>query len=130
MAGVVAVVDDLFFLGKLQATARQVGAELATVRAADFQLESLRQRKPALIIFDLNTTSANAVELIARLKADKELGQIPVVGFFSHVQGELMRAAEAAGCEEVMPRSRFTAILPELLRRHATAPPPETAPPR
>jgi len=130
MAGVVAVVDDLFFVGKLQATARQVGAELTTVRAADFQLEALRQRKPVLIIFDLNTTSASAVELIAPLKADKELGQIPVVGFFSHVQVELMRAAEAAGCEEVMPRSRFTALLPELLRRYGVAPQPETTPPR
>lgn len=130
MPGVVAVVDDLFFIGKLQATARQVGVELATVRAADVQPESLRRQKPALVIVDLNTTSANAVELIGRLKADKELAQIPVVGFFSHVQVELRQAAEAAGCEEVMPRSRFTAILPDLLRRAAGAPQPEAAPPR
>lgn len=129
MPGVVAVVDDLFFVGKLQATARQVGVEIVTVHAADVQPESLRRQKPALVIVDLNTTSASAVELIGRLKADKELVQIPVVGFFSHVQVELRQAAEAAGCEEVMPRSRFTAILPELLRRHA-APQPEATPPR
>lgn len=119
MTGVLAVVDDLFFVGKLQATARQVGTELTTVRAADFKLEALRQQKPALVIFDLNTTSGNAVELIRQLKADGELRQVPALGFFSHVQVELQRAAEAAGCEQVLPRSKFAATLPDLLRRFA-----------
>ncbi|MFQ5664378.1 MAG: response regulator [Terriglobia bacterium] len=121
MASVLAVVDDLFFVSKLQGTARQVGAELTTVRAADFRLEGVRQQKPALVVFDLNTTSGNAVELIRQLKADGELGQIPVLGFFSHVQVDLQRAAEQAGCEQVLPRSKFTATLPALLQQFAPA---------
>lgn len=117
-SGVVAVVDDLFFVGKLEGTAKQVGAALTIVRAVDFALETLRKQKPALVIFDLNTTSADAVELIRRLKADEEFSAVPVLGFFSHVQVELQRAAQAAGCEQVMPRSKFTATLPELLARY------------
>ena len=31
----------------------------------------------------------------------------PVVGFGSHVDDELLAAARAAGCAEVLPRSRF-----------------------
>ena len=119
MGGVIAVVDDLFFVGKLQGTAKQAGVELRTLRAADCQLETLRAEKPALVIFDLNTTSASAVELIRQFKADPELAGVPVVGFFSHVQVELQRAAREAGCDEVMPRSKFTAGLTELLQRHA-----------
>ena len=42
MGGVIAVVDDLFFVGKLQGTAKQAGVELRTLRAADCQLETLR----------------------------------------------------------------------------------------
>jgi CheY-like chemotaxis protein len=112
-------VDDLFFVGKLQGTARQVGVPLTTVRAADFYLESLRQQKPSLVIFDLNTTSASAVSLIQQLKADGALGQVPALGFYSHLQVELQRAAQEAGCEQVLPRSRFTATLPALLRQFA-----------
>ena len=126
MGGVLAVVDDLFFLAKLEETARQVGVELATVRAADFRLESVRQQQPALAIFDLNATSGNAVELVRQLKADGELAQIPVLAFLSHVQVDLQRAAQQAGCDQVLPRSQFTATLPALLQRFAAPsdPPP------
>ena len=121
MANVFAVVDDLFFIGKLAGTAKQVGATLQTTSAGKFSLDTLRQVKPALIIFDLNAASASAVELIRQLKADTDLATIPVIGFFSHVQVELMRAAEEAGCNEVMPRSKFTATLPELLKGAAAS---------
>jgi CheY-like chemotaxis protein len=117
MPSVVAVVDDLFFVSKLQETARLVGAQLAIVRAAAFHLDDLRRQKPALIIFDLNTTSGNAAELIRQLKSDAELKEIPVVAFFSHVQVELQRAAQEAGCDQILPRSQFTATLPQLLRQ-------------
>ncbi len=120
MPSVVAVVDDLFFVSKLQETARLVGAQLATVRAADFHPDNLRQQKPALIIFDLNTTSGNAVELVRQLKSDAELKEIPVMAFFSHVQVELQRAAQEAGCDQILPRSSFFKDLPALLRSFPT----------
>ena len=121
MPSVVAVVDDLFFVSKLQETARQVGAQLAIVRAAAFHLDDLRRQKPALIIFDLNTTSGNPAELIRQLKSDAELKEIPVMAFFSHVQVELQRAAQEAGCDQILPRSQFTATLPQLLRQAASS---------
>ena len=117
MGAVLAVVDDLFFVSKLQETARQVGAELRVVRAADFRTESLRAARPALAVFDLNATSANPVELIRQMKADAELKEIPVIAFLSHVQVDLQRAAQAAGCDQVLPRSKFTATLADILRR-------------
>ena len=127
MPSVVAVVDDLFFVSKLQETARLVGAPLAIVRAAAFHLDDLRQQKPALIIFDLNTTSGNAAELVRQLKSDAELKEIPVVAFFSHVQVELQRAAQEAGCDQILPRSQFTATLPQLLRQFAPGTQPAPA---
>jgi len=120
MGAVLAVVDDLIFVSKLQETAKQVGAELRVVRAADFGAESLRGAKPALAVFDLNATSANAVELIRQMKADAELKEIPVIAFLSHVQVDLQRAAQAAGCDQVLPRSKFTTALPALLQQFAS----------
>ncbi len=127
MPSVVAVVDDLFFVSKLQETARLVGAPLAIVHAAAFHLDDLRQQKPALVIFDLNTTSGNAVELVRQLKNDAELKEIPVMAFFSHVQVELQRAAQEAGCDQILPRSQFTATLPQLLRQFAPGAQPAPA---
>ena len=127
MPSVVAVVDDLFFVSKLQETARLVGAPLVIVRAADFRPDDLRRQKPALVIFDLNTTSGNAVELVRQLKSDAELKEIPVMAFFSHVQVELQRAAQEAGCDQILPRSQFTATLPQLLRQFAPGAQPTPA---
>ncbi len=124
MAGIIAVADDLFFAAKMQQTAKQVGVELRLVRAADFQPESLRGETPALLICDLNATSANVVELIRQVKADEELKAVPVVAFLSHVQVDLQRAAQEAGADQVLPRSKFSANLAEILRHHAGPVPP------
>lgn len=45
-----------------------------------------------------------------------QLGGVRTIGFGSHVDEELLAAAKAAGCSEVLPRSRFFARLPDLLR--------------
>ncbi len=45
------------------------------------------------------------------------LSQVGVrtIGFGSHVDHELLAAARAAGCDEVLPRSKFFARIGELL---------------
>jgi len=53
--------------------------------------------------------------LARELKADDELRQIKLLGFFSHVQTELQRNALAAGFDKVIPRSVFARDLPEIL---------------
>jgi hypothetical protein len=40
------------------------------------------------------------------------------VAFGSHVQTERLQAARDAGCTNVLPRSRFSASLPELLQQY------------
>jgi hypothetical protein len=41
---------------------------------------------------------------------------IRTIGFGSHVDTELLDAARAAGCDEVLPRSQLFRRLPDLLR--------------
>src|SRR5258707_7569737 len=74
--------------------------------------------KPSLIIVDLNSTSTKPLSIIAKLKA-KFKKSTSVLGFVSHVQGDLKLKAQEAGCDAVMPRSAFSQNLPNLLRRHA-----------
>lgn len=54
---------------------------------------------------------------LSRAEVLEVLGQVGVrtIGFASHVDHELLAAARAAGCDEVLPRSRFFARIGELL---------------
>ena len=114
MAQVVALVDDLFFQAKLIETAKQLGVELWTCATADALADEVGARAPKLIVVDLNARS-NPLEAIERVRASEP--EIPLIGFLSHVQVDLAAQARAAGCEDVMPRSKFTQNLATILAR-------------
>ena len=111
MGRVVALMDDLFFQMKVAETAKQLGLELKVAANGDALL-SLLEPAPKLVIVDLNARS-QPIQAIERLRANKN--KVHVVGFLSHVQTDLAAQARAAGCDEVMPRSRFTQDLPAIL---------------
>jgi CheY-like chemotaxis protein len=73
------------------------------------------------VIFDLNSLGCRPLEAIRRLKADPALKETAVLGFLSHVQHDLKAAAAEAGCDRILPRSAFTAELPDILRPYARA---------
>jgi DNA-binding NarL/FixJ family response regulator len=104
MGRVVALMDDLFFQMKLAETAKHLGVEVKIATNADALL-ALLEPAPKLIIVDLNARS-QPVQAIQRVRAEKN--GVRVIGFLSHVQTELAAQAQAAGCDEVMPRSKFT----------------------
>ncbi|OGB92530.1 MAG: hypothetical protein A2Z31_05595 [candidate division NC10 bacterium RBG_16_65_8] len=121
MAGIVAAVDDLFFGAKLRETARGLGVPLVLVSSSQEVAAAVRERRPALLIVDLQSDAGRPLETIRAIKADPDLRGTPVLGYFSHVRDDLKAAAAEAGCDELLPRSAFSARLPEILRRGAPA---------
>jgi CheY-like chemotaxis protein len=114
MADALVFIDDLFFQMKILETARQLGVTAKVVTQPEALVAEARQDGPRLVIVDLNAR-AGGVEAVERLRA-AGIG-LPVVAFLSHVQVELAERARAAGCSEVMPRSKFTQQLPAILAR-------------
>ena len=114
MAEVLALVDDLFFQAKMIETARRVGVALQTVASGDELLAAAAPQEHRLVLVDLNARQG-VLEAVEKLRASGN--SQPIVGFLSHVQTELAEKARAAGCQEVLPRSKFTADLAEILRR-------------
>lgn len=114
-----AFVDDLFFLAKIQETARKLNVKVEFVKADKEVLERLEksEEKPALIIFDLNNAGAKPLVTIPKLRT-KLKKATNIIGFVSHVQGELKMKAQEAGCDMVLPRSAFSQNLGQLLRRY------------
>jgi len=112
---IIAIVDDLFFASKIRGTAEELGVPLAFARSVDGALDAARQSISTLIICDLHSERVDPMELAKHLKADEQLRAIPLLGFFSHVQTELQHRAEAAGFDQVMPRSAFSKYLADIL---------------
>jgi len=114
-----AFVDDLFFQAKIQETARKLNVKVEFCKGEKDLLERIKQNgeeKPSLIIFDMNNANAKPLTLIPKLKT--KLKKTSIIGFLSHVQGDLKQKAHEVGCDMVLPRSAFSQNLPQLLRRH------------
>jgi CheY-like chemotaxis protein len=116
---ILAVVDDLLFTVKISDAAKRTGLEVEFVKSEKDVLEKAKQEKPLLIILDLNNNSVPPLQLISRLKGDGDLRQISLIGYLSHVQGELKQQAHDAGANIVMARSAFSQNLQQILKRHA-----------
>ena len=117
---IVAFIDDLFFMAKVQETARKLNVKVNFVKSEKDVLPLAGGEKPALIIIDLNHHTVKPLVVIPKLKA-KFKKETNIIGFLSHLQGELKVKAQEAGCDMVLPRSAFSQNLPQLLRRHATS---------
>jgi hypothetical protein len=115
-----AFVDDLFFLAKIQETARKLNVKVEFIKNEKELAEHMKQNgndAPSLLIFDLNNAAAKPLSVIPKLKAKLKKGT-SIIGFLSHVQGDLKQKAHEVGCDMVLPRSAFSQNLPQLLRRH------------
>ncbi len=111
---VAVLVDDLFFLAKIQETAKALGAKVLTLNARSTPA-AVAEAHPGAVIIDLNFRSASPIDSIRALKADPATAPIPILAFVSHVQEQLIADARAAGCDSVLARSAFTRQLPQLL---------------
>jgi hypothetical protein len=114
-------IEDLFFLAKIQETARKLGVKVEFAKGdkdvVTRILEAPDGERPALLVFDLNNLNAKPMTLIPKFRA-KFKKAVSIIGFLSHVQGDLKIKGVEAGCDVVMPRSAFSQSLPNLLRRY------------
>lgn len=115
---ILAVLEDLLFTVKINDIAKRIGLDVEFVKSERDVLEKAKH-KPMLIILDLNSRAVQPIELITRLKSAEDTKDISLIGYVSHVQGELKQKAHDAGCDMVLARSAFSTNLPLILKRHA-----------
>jgi CheY-like chemotaxis protein len=114
-----AFVDDLFFVAKIQEVSRKLNVKVEFVKTDKDITEKTEgsEEKPSLIIVDLNSNGIKPLPVITKMRS-KYKKATSIVGFVSHVQGDLKVKAVEAGCDVVMPRSAFSQNLVSILRRH------------
>ncbi|MBI3835043.1 MAG: hypothetical protein HY287_12005 [Planctomycetes bacterium] len=109
---IVAYVKDLIFSTKIRSTAQTIGKDIVIVQST-FAFKTELQKTPAsLAIIDLDA-GRDALEALAEALA--ALPNDRVVAFVSHIHQETIEAAKSLGAQRVMPRSRFSSELPNIL---------------
>lgn len=118
MSQIVALVSDLVFRGKIDATARAVGAEVEFVSSCTALSDTLQAGKTAKVLIDLGLPAGESLQAI-RIVRDHD-PDLTIVAFGSHVDQAALQAAADAGADQVMPRSRFAAQLQTIISGDAT----------
>src|SRR5271166_2650228 len=108
---------DLIFTSKVTGTARDLGHRVLVAGTSSLALAMIEQWQPRVVFIDL--TAGDLVAPVALVAYQELAGPgTAFLAFGSHVDTEALAAARAAGCDPVMPRSKFSAYLPELIRRY------------
>ncbi|OFW01070.1 MAG: hypothetical protein A3I61_13840 [Acidobacteria bacterium RIFCSPLOWO2_02_FULL_68_18] len=119
---VLCAVDDLIFSVKISTAAKSLGTPVFFERNPEMVLPRIRETRPSLVIFDLNSATLRPLDVIAAMKADGALGAVRTLGYASHVQADVIAAARAAGIDEVLARSAFSDRLGDILTSASARP--------
>jgi PleD family two-component response regulator len=112
---IVCAIDDLLFSIKVKEVAKHLGVDLHFERSAERIVDTVREKQPSLVIFDLNSAKLNPLAAIAAIKADPSLATVKTLGYVSHVDTATIAAARKAGVDDVLARSVFAGRLGEIL---------------
>ena len=108
---------DLIFTSKVTGTASALGRKVLVAGNRALALAAIEQSHPKVVFVDL--AAGDLVNTEALRAYQEQAGpETPFVAFGSHVDTEALAAAKAAGCDPVLPRSRFSGELPDLIRRY------------
>ncbi len=103
--------DDLIFTSRITGTAWALGLDVRTCRTVEALVKLADEVAPTCVVLDLHHPGLDLPALLAELR--DRCGEMPrVVAYGSHVEAATLRAARAAGCDLVLPRSAFVERLP------------------
>jgi CheY-like chemotaxis protein len=106
--------DDLIFTSRVTGTARDLGVTVKAVPSVERLRTLASAEPPAGVIVDLSSPGLAIEELVGWLR--EHIKPMPrVVAYGSHVDTATLRRAREAGCEPVLPRSKFVEELPAKL---------------
>jgi DNA-binding NarL/FixJ family response regulator len=110
---VLVAIHDLMFSSKV--TAALGGRKVSWLPRGAKVAEQVAATKPDVLLVDLASPQLDAVNAIRAIKAGDQRGTV-VIGYVDHTRADVMEAARAAGCDQVLSKGEFARRLPELLQ--------------
>ncbi len=114
---ILALASDLFFAPHIEHSAASLGLSTQWIdqyRSSEEFMRTIQEDAPALIVLDLNS-SLPWIEWLASAKGSTATRRIPWLAYGSHMNPRRLKAARHAGADKVVPRSEFSANLPQLM---------------
>jgi len=105
--------DDLLFTSRITGTARDLELTMKTARTPAMLEALAREHVPPCVLLDLSHPGLVIEDMVRTLKTAAPA--VFLVAYGSHVDTATLRAAREAGCDVVLPRSRFVEELPQQL---------------
>lgn len=105
MARVTALVPDLLFGSKLVEQLGAAGHEVDLVSSEPETWDEIAGTD--VLVVDLATEELDAAQFVDTLRTGGEMAGTRTLGFYSHVDADTKKAAEEAGFDLVVPRSRM-----------------------
>ena len=101
---------------RIRDTATHLGYSIDVTSTPPDFFEKLARTRPDLIILDLSTSGIDGAAVLRQLKADPELGAIPLLGFTTHADWKRTGPLHAS-CTTVVTKDTLTRGLPDLLQQ-------------
>jgi DNA-binding response OmpR family regulator len=111
---VLAVTQDLLWVGKIRAAAGKLGVEVRVPDSKPRITEYLLDEDTKLVLVDLNHPKYDFVETIRLVKGTR--WEVRLVCFGHHTDAERLQRARETGAKDVWPNSELDRRLPELLQ--------------
>ncbi len=115
MTRVLALVPDLLFGSKVKAMLEGAGHEVEMAQSETDVWDQIAGSD--VLVVDLTTGDVDGAALLDTLRSGGEGNHVKAMAFYSHVDVDVRREAEAAGFDLVVPRSRMAREGAELVAR-------------
>jgi hypothetical protein len=116
---------DLIFTTKIQGTAKALGYRLEVIGDLFRAKSAIEMLHPHVIFIDLTAGELSVPDAVSDYV--KLAGpDVWLVAFGPHVEEEALAKAKTAGCQVVLPRSKFANSLPTLMQSYYSRRPGES----
>jgi DNA-binding response OmpR family regulator len=100
--------DDSFLQGLASRKLGSEGYDVAIALDGEQAMKSLAESKPDLILLDLLLPGIDGYEVLKRVRADKDMGKIPVIVFSNLSEEKDIKKATDLGINAFLIKANFT----------------------
>ncbi|MDZ4723396.1 MAG: response regulator [candidate division Zixibacteria bacterium] len=115
---VIIAVNNMIFTSKIMSILDGLEVEGIKAIRSDDIFAKAQELRPNLIIIDLNLNGIEAPQLINKLRSYEATQKIPIVCYSPHIMADQMKAALSAGATEVLPNSKMTSRMNQILGKY------------
>lgn len=106
---------DLMMSSNASSHARQHKVKFETVGSADKAIETIQEKKPHMLIVDLQTPGLDVDDLGEKIKGLADAVCPLTIAYCQHVEVQLIEKAKSAGFDQVFTRGQMNAKIGDII---------------